>query len=109
NHKSREELFMNMTRSGGFQEGKLSQALLLHLFPEAQRPHIGPDFFDISQALFFGSRLAGIVPSQGIFFMRRPNRILLFVIKNYLINCLVFGIHLLSSTEIVWTGSGQHP
>src|SRR5437016_5287723 len=102
NHSTREELFMSTTRSAGLLEGNLSQSLLLHLFPQAQRSHIGPDFFDISQAFFFCSRLAGIVPSQGILFVRRPNGILLFVIKDHLINCLIFGIHL-SSIETVGT------
>jgi len=45
----------------------------LHLFPEAERSHIGPHLSDVGQAFCLGSAFASIPPAQGILPVGRPN------------------------------------
>src|SRR5438128_6217799 len=65
---------------------------LLHLLSQAERPHVGPDFFDIGQAFRLRSALAHVVPAQRVFTIRGPDRVLLLVINYYLINRSVFAL-----------------
>src|SRR5271166_2873692 len=74
---------------GNWTDG-LPQTLLLHLLPQAERTHIRPHFFDVSQALFLGAALACVVPAQGVFPVRRPDRILLFVIYYDFVHGMIF-------------------
>jgi hypothetical protein len=59
-------------------------------FAQAERPHVGPDFLNVGQALLFGTAFAGIVPSQRIFPLRRPDGILFFVVYHSLVDGFVF-------------------
>jgi hypothetical protein len=69
---------------------------LLHLFSQAQRSHIGPDFFDIGQTLRFRPRLARISPAQRILSIRRPDGVLLLVVHHHLIYSRVLAFVVLS-------------
>src|SRR5438093_6778623 len=66
--------------------------LLIHFFPEAQRPHVRPDFLDVGQALRLRAAFASIPPTQRILPVRRPDRVLLFMIHNDLINRIIFSL-----------------
>src|SRR5712691_9435418 len=71
---------------------KLSLPLLLHLLAQTQRPHVRPDFLDVSEALVFGALLAGILPAQGVFLVGRPDRILFLMIDHHFINSRVLAL-----------------
>jgi hypothetical protein len=59
---------------------------LLHFLPQAQWPHIGPYFFDIGQAFWLRPSLANISPTEGVLPVRRPYRVLLFMIYHDLVD-----------------------
>ena len=63
---------------------------LLHLFPEAQRPHVSPNLFDIGEALVLFPVFACITPAKSILALGRPNRILLFMVDDDLVDRRVF-------------------
>src|SRR5579859_1007925 len=67
-----------------------SQSLLLHFLAQTQWPHVRPDLLDIGQAHLLCSALAGVLPAQRVFAVRRPEGILFFVVDHNLINCLIF-------------------
>src|SRR5262245_1224437 len=60
--------------------------VLLHLFSQTQRSHIGPHFFDVCQAFRFQSTLANVLPTERILSVRRPDGVLLFVIHHHFID-----------------------
>src|SRR5215475_142816 len=66
--------------------------LLFHLFPKTQRSHVGPDFFDIGQAVRLGTDFSHVLPTQRIFPFGRPDRVLLLVVHNNLINRIVLSL-----------------
>lgn len=63
---------------------------LLHLLSQAKRSHISPHFIYIGQTVRFQSRLTYIVPAQRYFPVSRPDRVLLFVVNHYFVNCRIF-------------------
>src|SRR5947209_11371072 len=63
---------------------------LRHLFAQAERSHIGPDFLDIGQAFALGSLFASFSPAQGRLPVSKPDRILFLVVDDHLIGPLVF-------------------
>src|SRR5215213_11454727 len=68
----------------------LSAGSCLHFFTETQWPHICPYLFDVRQAFCFCSGLSCIVPAQCIFPVRRPDRVLLFMVDHDLVDSEVF-------------------
>ena len=72
---------------------------LIHFPSQAEWPHVGPNFFNISQAFGLRTGLARIRPAKRAFLFGRPDRVLLFMIYNDFVRCLVFlvvRIHLAS-------------
>ena len=73
-----------------------------HLDAEAQRTHVGPDLFDEREDFVLRAGLAGIAPAGRIRLVRRPDRVLLFVVDDGLVDglvfCLVRSAHLFSPT-----------
>src|SRR5437588_2675984 len=61
-----------------------------HLFAQAQRAHIGPDFLDIGQAVALEPLLAYFSPAQRKLAVSKPDRVLVLVIDNHRIDPLVF-------------------
>src|SRR3989440_12360874 len=61
-----------------------------HLFAEAERSHIGPDFLDIGQAFALGSLFAYFSPAQRRLAVSKPDRVLFLVVDDHLIDPLVF-------------------
>src|ERR1041385_7539345 len=62
----------------------------VHSPAETERSHIGPHLLDISEAFLFRTRLAGVVPAEGIFTIGRPDRILLLVVHDNFVNSVIF-------------------
>src|SRR5215207_7675658 len=69
---------------------------LVHLAAEAQWTHVGPNLIDIGEALGLQSLLTHIAPSGGILTIRRPDRILFFVIDHYFVGN---GVLIIGSTH----------
>src|SRR5262249_33830720 len=65
---------------------------VFHPLPEAERAHVGPHFLDISKALVFGAGLSGGVPAEGVLAVCRPDRVLLFVVHDNLVDRRVFAV-----------------
>src|SRR5581483_10282144 len=63
---------------------------LFHSLAQAQRPHICPYLFYVLQTFGLCAHFSCITPSQSVFPIGWPNRILFFVIEDYLINRCVF-------------------
>src|SRR5690348_11773959 len=68
---------------------------LFHLLSEAERAHIGPDFFDVIEAFLLGAGLTDRAPAEWDFAALRPYRILLFVVDDDRVNSRVFAIRIL--------------
>src|SRR5437763_10941390 len=62
---------------------------LLHLLAEAERPHVGPDLFDVREALRLRTVLAGVSPTQRQLFGGRPDGVLLLVVDHDHVDRLV--------------------
>src|SRR5712671_1815621 len=62
---------------------------LCHLFAQAERSHIGPDFLDVGQTFALGSLFAYFPPAQWRGPVSKPDRILFLVVDDHLINSLV--------------------
>src|SRR5206468_8751301 len=62
------------------------------LFPEALSSPNTPDFLDVGQTFCFRTSFASILPTQRIFPLCRPDRILLFMIHNDLVNRIIFSL-----------------
>src|SRR4051812_22147695 len=65
---------------------------LFHLLAQTQRAHVSPDLFDVCEAFGLRARLARIVPPERILAVGGPNRILLFVIDDDLVDGCVFSL-----------------
>src|SRR5947209_2487958 len=63
---------------------------LFHFLSEAERSHVSPDLFDVGQAFFFGARFSGVLPTQRVFLMGRPDGVLFFVIEDYFVDSFIF-------------------
>src|SRR5215210_1729164 len=63
---------------------------LLHLLAKREGAHVSPDFLDVVQALLLRAALADVVPAQGVLTVGRPDRVLLFVIHDHLVDRGVF-------------------
>ncbi len=61
-----------------------SGRLRFHLLAQAQGAHVGPDFFDVGQALFLEAAFADGAPAVGDGFVVGPDRILFFVVDHNL-------------------------
>jgi len=61
-----------------------------HFLPQAERAHVSPHLFDVRQAFGFGPALARVLPAERIFFIGRPDRVLLLMIRDDLIDGGVF-------------------
>src|SRR5215470_6609354 len=61
-----------------------------HSHSDAERPHVGPHLFNVGEALSFSSALADVFPTRRVFPLRRPNRILFFVIHHYSVDGRLF-------------------
>src|SRR5262245_60196107 len=70
---------------------------LLHFLPEAEGPHVSPDFLDVGQTHRFRPTLSYISPAERYFLIVWPDRVLLFMIHDYLINCCVFYIRIVQT------------
>src|SRR5260370_42595661 len=65
---------------------------LFHLLAQRQRPHVGPDFLDVGQALVLRAALADVVPAERVLAVRGPDRVLLFVVDDDLVDRVVFAL-----------------
>jgi len=61
-----------------------------HLLAKAERSHVGPDLFNVCQALWFGTRFTCITPSKRILAVNGPDGVLFLVIYNDFVYCGVF-------------------
>src|SRR5262249_848390 len=71
------------TCARGFGAGRRSQRSAIHLLPQAQPPHVGPDLLDVGEAVGLGARLALRAPAQRQLAVRRPDGVLLLVIDDH--------------------------
>src|SRR5207248_1250263 len=62
---------------------------LLHFAAQAERPQIGPRFFDEGEALGLGAALAAVAPPGGQLPVGGPDRILLLVVAHNTVRGLV--------------------
>lgn len=60
---------------------------------DAEWPHIRPDFLDVGEAILTGSLHPFIPPTRRILAVRRPYRVLLFVVDDDLEPVLGFNTH----------------
>src|SRR5215216_1376262 len=65
-------------------------AHLFHFLSQTERPHVGPHFFDVGQALCFGPDLSGIIPPERILLVFGPDRILLLMVDYNFVDGFVF-------------------
>jgi hypothetical protein len=65
---------------------------LFHLLAQTQWPHISPNFFDVLETLHLWANLARVLPAKRVFAIRRPDRVLLFVIDYRLVSDRIFSI-----------------
>src|ERR1039458_2119635 len=87
---------------------------LIHFPSQAERPHVGPHFFNISQAFGLGTGLARSRPAKREYPFGRPDRVLLFMIYNDSVCCRDFPvvtIHIASFIDLIdgLTPSANHP
>src|SRR5262245_41255447 len=61
-----------------------------HFLSQAKRSHVGPDFFNIGQTFRLVTGFSNFSPAQRILTIDWPDRILLFMIHDNLINSVVF-------------------
>lgn len=73
-------------------DATLPQSLLLHLLPQAQRPHVCPHFLDVGQAFFLGAALTRIPPAESILAIGWPDRVLLLMIQDDFVDGLIFSL-----------------
>src|SRR5215212_8361607 len=66
--------------------------LLFHLLAETERPHVGPDFLDVSQTFFLRAALAGVVPAKRILPVGGPDRVLLLMVDDHFVDGVVFSV-----------------
>ena len=72
-----------------------SQCLFLHPLPKTERPHVRPDLFDVSQTFGLRPALPRVLPAERVLAIRRPDRVLLFVVDDHFVNRRVFSfVHL---------------
>src|SRR6266436_3871926 len=89
--------FIKFDRAMGVLTPLCFPGCLFHLLSQTQRPHVGPDFFDIVQAFRLWTCFSNFSPAQRWLTIGKPDRILLFMIHNNFINSVVFFlVHLLS-------------
>src|SRR5262249_41506125 len=62
----------------------------LHFLAETQRSHVSPNLFDVGKALLLRTGLAYVSPAQRVFFVSRPDRVLLFVIHDHFVHSGIF-------------------
>src|SRR5690242_15960882 len=63
---------------------------LFHLLAQAEWPHVGPHFLDVSETFGFGSDFPRIVPTGRVLSILWPDRILLLVIDHDFVDSFVF-------------------
>src|ERR1700694_1663561 len=68
---------------------------LFHLFSQAERPHVGPYFFNVSKAFCFDAAFPRIFPPERIFLVLGPDGILLLMVDYNFVDCLVLVIRML--------------
>src|SRR5205085_6202021 len=61
-------------------------ALLFHFFSQAQWSHVSPDLFNIIKTFGFCSPLARVSPSKGVIPLGWPDRVLLLMVDDDLID-----------------------
>lgn len=61
----------------------------LHLLTEAEGAHVGPDLFDVVEALLLAALRADVLPTGGQLAIREPNRLLFLVIDDHQISTIV--------------------
>src|SRR6476469_6101004 len=62
---------------------------LFHLLAQAEWPHVGPHFFDVSETLGFWSNLSGIAPTERVLFVLGPDGVLLLMIDHDFVDSFV--------------------
>ena len=87
---------------------------LIHFPSQAERPHVGPHFFNISQAFGLGTGLACSRPAKREYPFGRPDRVLPFMIDYDSVYSRVFRvvtIHIASFIDLIdgLTPSANHP
>src|SRR5437899_2322754 len=87
-------LFARSIRIGRRGRGRGIFSHLLHFLPQAEGPHIGPDFLNVSQAFGLLPNPTNIFPPEWILFVLRPYRVLLFVVNHYFVNSSIFSIRI---------------
>jgi hypothetical protein len=64
--------------------------MLLHYLPKAKRSHVCPHSLDVFEAFYLKSAFAHDRPSGWALAVSRPDRILLFVVHDDVVNRRVF-------------------
>src|SRR6266545_4863225 len=64
----------------------------LHLFSQAQRPHISPNFPDVGQTFRLRADFPDILPPERIALVLGPYRVLFFMVYYNLVGSCVFSI-----------------
>src|ERR1039458_9425603 len=87
---------------------------LIHIPSQTERSHVGPHFFNISQAFGLGTGLSCSRPARRKSSLGGPDRVLVFLIYNDSVCCRVFPvvtIHIASFIELIdgLTPSANHP
>ena len=77
----------------------------VHLPAETERPHVGPDTLHVLEALVLETTCTNAPPPQRVGQMRRPDRILLFVVDDDFVNGRVFLVFDTLITVSLLTGS----
>src|SRR5213594_1726600 len=73
----------------------LPTRLPIHLLAQTLRSHVGPDFFDVGQALRLRAGLARVPPARRVLFLQRPDGVLFLVVDHDPVEVLVLvvGVH----------------
>ena len=66
--------------------------LSVHVAPQTEGPHVRPDFIDVFQTLRFFARFASHPPALRDFPAVKPDRVLLLVIDDHVVNTQVLVI-----------------
>src|SRR2546421_10396833 len=64
----------------------------LHLLPQAQGAHVRPNFLDVGKALGLGAGLARVAPAEWVLAVGGPDRVLLLVVDDHLVDGRVFSL-----------------
>jgi hypothetical protein len=66
--------------------------MALHLPAKAERPHVRPDLTDVLEAFRFRSHSSRIPPTSRVVAVRKPYRVLLFVVHDNLVGHFISAI-----------------